>query len=117
MAVAWRYAQLQVSTHDAELHQWTLPFDECIEDSGRAGRRIPASLWRSALPVFQLVVTRTDGVRPRHHRLRQLLQCEQPTDWIVVRHGADGSWKAVVDESATEQSVDVRRVEVLRDVD
>ena len=46
----------------------------------------------------------------------ELVQQEQPTMWILVERDADGSWKAASDDSK-EQSADVQRVEVLRDVD
>ena len=81
-------------------------------------RFIPVSVWQSALSVFQAVVARKVKYKRdrQHHWLRQLVQHQQPTMWILARCNADRSCRRV-DDDGTEQPADVQRVEVLRDID
>ena len=52
----------------------------------------------------------------KHRRLVESVQREQPTEWILVKRDADGRWQLMGDDN-TQQSADVHRVEVLRDID
>ena len=122
MSVAWRWAVLHLSTSDSRLHKWTLPAAECIECSSFYERRsIPVSLWQAALPVWRAVAARTllgDKLeRQRWYQLiNQLVECEQPTRWMLAKRNTAGRWQ-MIDDNDRELSTDVRRVEVLRDID
>ena len=117
MAVAWRRAEMRLSSQ-ARLHEWVLPWDQCIAH-GHAERLIPVSAWRAALPVLRAVLAGSnrheeDGLR---HRLHHLVVKRQPTKWVLAKRTQwwYARWEVVDDERA-QQSADMRRVEVLRDV-
>ena len=118
MTVAGRWATLRVILNQ-RLHEWTLQAEHCI----KRGRKllIPASMWHTALPVWRAAVVRTEDsdwheLRQKYERRAEVVQQEQPTTWVTVELDALGSWKVVDHESVTEQSADVQRVEVLRDL-
>ena len=120
MTAAWCSAELHVSL-DNKLLEWTLPYEQCVEGDQHQCF-VPASMWQAALPVWRAVVARTEGdetdqKRRTHERRAQLVQQEQLTMWTLAKRDARGRWRAVNDESPTEQSAGVQRVEVLRDID
>ena len=118
MAVAWRWAELTLSTH-TRLHEWTLPYEQCIDGGVSPSKHyIPVSMWRAALPAFQAAVAETTENPERYEScelLETLIQREQPTRWIMAKPDQNESWKVVDDESL--QQPDVQRVEVLAEVD
>ena len=120
MVAAWRWAELKVSTRE-RLHEWTMPWKQCITSSARL--MVPVSMWQAALPVWRAVATRThaekkDEQEQRHGWRRAAVERQQPTEWISAKRNdySDGLWQLVDEESAASESADVRRVEVLRDI-
>ena len=116
MTAAWRWAELWVQ--DDRLHQWALPWIKCMGDKPTL---IPVDVWQAALPAFHAVLVKSAGGDSNrwHARLRELVQQPQRTVWRLFTRGKarDGrsEWQVVDDEEA-EQSADVQRVEVLRDI-
>ena len=123
MAVAWRWAELHLWA-GKRLHEWTLQYEQCIDSNDRS--LIQSSVWQAALPMWRAVLTRAKGSTEReqcqwHDRLRTLMEREQPTVWVQVEQTEKKLrlWKAFganSDMPATAKPVDVRRVEVLRDI-
>ena len=119
MTTAWRWAELRVFT-DKRLHEWTLPYEECIV-SGRE-RLIPVSMWQAALPGLEAALhacpaeTTLAEFRKADMQLTKLLEGKQRTRCILTKCAAQDAWE-VFDKASAAQSTDVRRVEVLRDVD
>ena len=108
---------------DRRLHCWTLPYEQCIEHNKE--RRIPVSTWQAALPVWRVVVARTENreryeQRVRHEWRRALVEREQKTMWVTAECVNHQRWRVVdahSDVSEEDKSVEVQHVEVLRHVD
>ena len=122
MATAWRWAKVRLTRHP-KLHEWALPIDRCILSDLCGDERclIPLSVWRAAVPVFRAALANCSDIfycdnGDRHQRLRKWMREEQPTVWVWARQSWSGKWWHV-DDKGRQPSADVRRVEVLRDID
>ena len=116
VSVAWCWAELHLSL-TLKLHVWALRYTQCIADSDHCGPRlIPVTVWQAALPAFRAVLAKADEADERYQQLRELMRQPLRTTWTLAQCDTSGVWHTVSDETS-KHSTDVRRVEVLRDIE
>ena len=100
-----------------QLHEWTLPIKQCVH-SGNQRYLIPASTWQVAASVYRATLTNSPMTGEHNGRewLRVSTREEQPTEWVWAKLSRRRRWETI-DNQSVQQSVGVRRVEVLRDID
>ena len=118
MAVAWRYAGYSLATWD-RLFDWTLK-RACVQSTA-AELHIRVEPWRAALPALKAAFAKRqqrDGGMEGRQLLLQLVDEEQPTEWVDVPY----SWSFKRDAAVTMTEVEVVHsredsVYVVRDAD
>ena len=116
MTVAWNHIILQLRSH-VPLVDWTLPAEQCFVG---AHQLIPASVWQAALPALRAVLAARveedkEEWRQRVEQLRQWVEQPQPTKWVPALRDSQDRLREAADQK--EQAGDVKRMEVLRDID